>query len=90
MENLRARLVAAAWTSAIGLAIVACSPEGDSVGPSVRNVLVISSDDHAAYAMGAYGNDAIRTPNLDRLASQGVRFDRAYVNCPSARRPASR
>lgn len=82
MKNLRARLVAAAWTSAIGLAIVACSPEGDSVGPSVRNVLVISSDDHAAYAMGAYGNDAIRTPNLDRLASQGVRFDRAYVNCP--------
>ena len=82
MKNLRARLVAAAWTSAIGLAIVACSPKGDSVGPSVRNVLVISSDDHAAYAMGAYGNDAIRTPNLDRLASQGVRFDRAYVNCP--------
>lgn len=74
--------MAAAWTSAIGLAIMSCSPEGDSDGPAVRNVLVISSDDHAAYAMGAYGNDAIRTPNLDRLASQGVRFDRAYVNCP--------
>ena len=82
MNNLRAQLIAAAWTAAIGLAIMACSPKGDSDGPSVRNVLVISSDDHAAYAMGAYGNDAIRTPNLDRLASQGVRFDRAYVNCP--------
>ena len=81
MKEFGGRLLLAAWTSALGLAIVACSPAGDSA-PSVRNVLVISSDDHAAYAMGAYGNDVIRTPNLDRLASEGVRFDRAYVNCP--------
>jgi arylsulfatase A-like enzyme len=46
------------------------------------NVLWISGDDHAPYVMGAYGNRAVRTPNLDRLASQGVRFDRAYCNSP--------
>ena len=32
--------------------------------------------------MGAYGNRQVRTPNLDRLATQGVRFDRAYCNSP--------
>ena len=65
-----------------GLVCIGCFPVDESRTPAIRNVLVISADDHAAYAMGAYGNDVIRTPNLDRLASQGVRFERAYVNCP--------
>lgn len=47
-----------------------------------RNVVFIMGDDHAAGVYGAYGNDIIRTPNLDRLAAQGMRFDRAYVNSP--------
>jgi choline-sulfatase len=48
----------------------------------IRNVLFILSDDHAAYALGAYGNTLVRTPNLDRLARTGIRFDRAYANSP--------
>jgi choline-sulfatase len=50
--------------------------------PSIRNVLFIMGDDHSAGVLGCYGNKIVRTPNLDRLASQGTRFDRAYVNCP--------
>ncbi len=50
--------------------------------PAVRNVVVIMGDDHADYAIGAYGNRIIRTPNLNRLAADGVRFDRAYSNSP--------
>jgi choline-sulfatase len=46
------------------------------------NVLWICADDHAAYVCGAYGNKVVRTPNLDRLARQGMRFDRAYCNAP--------
>ena len=46
------------------------------------NVLVICGDDHAAYVMGAYGNKQVRTPNLDKLAGQGMRFDRAYCTAP--------
>ena len=48
----------------------------------VKNVLFIMGDDHAPYVLGAYDNGIIRTPNLDRLAAEGVRFDRAYVNSP--------
>ncbi len=51
-------------------------------GPAIRNVLFIMGDDHSADVLGCYGNKIVRTPNLDRLASQGTRFDRAYVNCP--------
>ena len=46
------------------------------------NVLLIISDDHAAYVSGAYGNRQARTPNIDRLARNGVCFTRAFVNCP--------
>src|SRR5262249_27758741 len=46
------------------------------------NVLLLIGDDHAAYALGAYGNQQVRTPNLDRLAAQGMRFNRAYCTCP--------
>jgi choline-sulfatase len=49
---------------------------------SPLNVLWICADDHAAYVCGAYGNTIVRTPNLDRLAKQGMRFDRAFCNAP--------
>jgi len=45
-------------------------------------MVVIIGDDHAAYAVGAYGNDRIRTPNIDRMAERGIRFMRAYANAP--------
>lgn len=46
------------------------------------NVLLICADDHAAYVMGAYGNQQARTPNLDALAAGGLRFERAFCNSP--------
>jgi choline-sulfatase len=42
----------------------------------------ICADDFAAYVSGTYGNALAQTPNLDRLADQGIRFDRAYCSCP--------
>jgi arylsulfatase A-like enzyme len=39
-------------------------------------------DDHSAEVLGAYGNWLVRTPNLDQLASQSLRFNRAYANSP--------
>lgn len=47
-----------------------------------RNVLWICADDHATFSIGAYGSRQARTPCIDRLASQGLRFDRAYCNSP--------
>ena len=46
------------------------------------NILWICADDHAAYVCGAYGNKIVRTPHLDQLARQGLRFDRAFCNAP--------
>lgn len=46
------------------------------------NILLILSDDHSYPHVGCYGNKDILTPNLDRFAAQGMKFDRAYVTCP--------
>jgi choline-sulfatase len=45
------------------------------------NVLFIISDQHRRGNAGCYGNSLIKTPNLDRFAEDGIRFNQAY--CPS-------
>ena len=57
------------------LAFVALSLPAATPRP---NILFIVSEDNGP-ELGCYGNPHVRTPNLDRLASEGVRFDRAYV-----------
>jgi arylsulfatase A-like enzyme len=43
------------------------------------NILFIMSDDHAAHAMSCYGSMVNQTPNLDRIAKEGVRFERCFA-----------
>ena len=46
------------------------------------NILCIITDQQRADHMSCAGNSVLRTPNIDRIAASGTRFDRAYVNCP--------
>jgi len=69
------------WISAIAL-LATLASFGQAQTNRPLNVLWICGDDHAPYVCGAYGNKLVRTPNLDRLASEGIRFDRAYCNSP--------
>lgn len=46
------------------------------------NVVFFMTDDHGAWANGTYGCAQIRTPNIDRLASGGMRFDNAFAATP--------
>ncbi len=46
------------------------------------NILLICADQLAQRAIGAYGDPWARTPNLDRLAQEGVRFANVYTPCP--------
>jgi choline-sulfatase len=50
--------------------------------PERPNILFILSDDQGAWALGCAGNPEIRTPNLDRLAHRGVRFDNFFCTSP--------
>ncbi len=51
--------------------------EKKSEGPRRPNILFIMSDDHAAHGLSCYGSKIISTPNIDRLAHEGMRFTTA-------------
>ncbi|MCA1748402.1 MAG: sulfatase [Parasphingopyxis sp.] len=57
----------------------------DDTGP--LNILVFATDQHNAHALGCYGNPDVQTPNLDRLAAEGIVFDNA-ITPSGACRPA--
>jgi len=46
------------------------------------NFLLIMADQLTPFLMGTYDHSVVKTPNLDKLASEGVRFDAAYTACP--------
>lgn len=59
-----------------GLVLSACNP------PDERpNILFVAVDD-LNNDLGAYGHDLVQSPHIDRLAAQGIRFDRAYSQYP--------
>lgn len=47
------------------------------------NIVLIVADDHGREALGCYGNKAIKTPNIDRLAEEGIRFTNAFCTVAS-------
>ncbi len=70
--------------AAAGLAVpawIGCRAPSEKAD-AYRNVIFLISDDHAATVAGCYGNPIVRTPNIDRLAERGIRFEKAYANAP--------
>lgn len=64
-----------------GVLAVSQQTEGRAGTPKDKpNILVILADQHRADCLGCYGNGQVRTPHLDALAADGVRFDSAF--CP--------
>ena len=49
---------------------------------AIKNILFILTDDQGAWAMGCSGNAELKTPNLDRIAREGMRFENFYCASP--------
>ncbi len=79
-ELSRRSLLRLAGASALGMALAAHAT-GQSA-PRPPNIVFILADDLGWADLGCYGNTYHETPNLDRLAAQGVRFTDAYAACP--------
>jgi arylsulfatase A-like enzyme len=64
----------------VGVArVVPSKPPPTAAGPSL---VLITMDTTRRDALGCYGNTVVETPNLDRLAADGVRFDQAIAGAP--------
>lgn len=55
---------------------------GDYKGEPFKNVVFILADDLGWTDLGCYGNKFNETPNIDKLATSGIRFTQAYAACP--------
>jgi len=74
-------------TAALSLALLAAAPPATAVNaqkpaPQRPNVIVILADDLGYGDTSAYGSPIVRTPNIDALAADGVRFTEGYVTHP--------
>jgi arylsulfatase A-like enzyme len=71
---------AVAAASSAGLApLGGCGDVELSRDPGLPNILFITADNLGWRDLGCYGNRDVRTPNLDRLAREGVKFEREFV-----------
>src|SRR3954452_7654750 len=62
--------------------ITLCVAVRQLVGAEKPNILLLLSDDHSYPFVSAYGDTNVKTPTLDRLASEGMKFHRFFTACP--------
>jgi len=67
-----------AGTAATLSALPGCSTIGQTKTAKRPNILFIMCDDHASHAMSCYGSKINKTPNLDRIAKEGMRFTNSF------------
>lgn len=80
MKTFEYVLVISSWL-ALTVSVSAVQPESVTANQADRpNVLLIVTDDQGYGDFSVHGNPHLRTPNIDHLAAQSVRFDRFYVN----------
>jgi arylsulfatase A-like enzyme len=71
--------------SSVGVLLLLCTsapPRETSAAQRPTNLVFILTDNQGAWTLGCYGNPDIRTPNIDRLAAEGIRFTRALSSNP--------
>jgi arylsulfatase A-like enzyme len=76
--NKSALVIAAGVLLILSTGTISCSSEAEPEPAGPPNILFLFADDQRADTIGAWGNDHIKTPNIDRLVNQGFSFRNNY------------
>lgn len=64
--------------------VLSCMPKGEKQTETIKpNILILMSDNHSWGHLGCYGDPFLKTPVIDNLADEGIRFTNAYCSAPS-------
>src|SRR5256885_11634811 len=67
------------WALAVAFACCCCPPARAADAPRRPNIIFILADDLGYGDLGCYGQQRIKTPNIDKLAAEGMRFTDFYA-----------
>lgn len=85
-KSISSRSILLSWLSlCIVFLLTSLIASADPAQKSRPNIVFILSDDQAWTDYGFMGHEVIKTPNLDKLAAQGLTFERGYVAAPLCR-----
>ncbi len=66
------------------LGTLGCKPQEEKQTKLIKpNILILMSDNHSWNHLGCYGDPVLKTPVIDNLAKEGIRFTNAYCSAPS-------
>src|SRR5215831_4155879 len=82
MRGLRLGKLAMLMSAITAIEVRAAEPRDRSRPDRKPNVVLIVADDLGYAELGCYGQEKIRTPRLDRMAKEGMRFTQFYAGSP--------
>ncbi len=65
--------------SMLSLPLLSARAFGSASGSARPNILFVMTDDHSSNAISCYGSKVNQTPNMDRIAAEGMRMDRVFA-----------
>ena len=63
----------------LSISLISCTRNQPKNIAEKPNIIFIMSDDHGYQAISAYNSGLVKTPNIDRIANQGIKFNKAFV-----------
>lgn len=81
MKNIRSKVLFSLTGAAVLASLPSCKEKkaGAEEAKKPMNILYIMCDDHSFQTISAYDHRFIETPNIDRIAKEGVRFTNSFV-----------
>lgn len=82
MKTLNFRLSIILIAGMAAFLMTGCTPDEETGEPARPNIVFILADDLGYAELGSYGQEKIKTPHLDRMVAEGMRFTQAYSGSP--------
>ncbi len=79
--NNHIRYISLLGTLIFSLLLASCQEQKEAIEPKQPNILFILADDYGYHDLSGTGSNFYETPNIDRIAKEGMTFTNGYATC---------